>query len=97
MFIEARRTDLIITGGENVSPKEVENTLGQFKAIKEAAVFGVPDEEWGQRIVAALVLFPSPSINQKDLKNHLKKELATFKSRSNFFSLIEFRAHIMAK
>jgi O-succinylbenzoic acid--CoA ligase len=85
MFIEARRTDLIITGGENVSPKEVENTLEQFKPIKEAAVFGIPDEEWGQRIAAALVLFPSASINQKDLKNRLKKELAAFKVPKQFF------------
>jgi O-succinylbenzoic acid--CoA ligase len=85
MFMEARRTDLIITGGENVSPKEVENTLEKFKAVKEAAVFGIPDEDWGQRIAAALVLFPSESINQKDLKNHLKKELAAFKIPKQFF------------
>jgi O-succinylbenzoic acid--CoA ligase len=89
LFIEARRTDLIITGGENVSPREVENVLEQLKPIKEAAVFGVSDEEWGQRIVAALVLTSSATINQKDLKNRLKEDLPSYKIPKEFLFVDE--------
>lgn len=53
--VHARRTDLIITGGENVYPAEVERVLESCPGIAAAAVFGVPDEAWGHRVAAALV------------------------------------------
>ncbi len=55
LFIEGRADDTIIRGGENIAPAEIEDVLLSFPGITEAAVLGVPDPEWGQRIVAVLV------------------------------------------
>ena len=55
LFLEGRREDLIISGGVNVYPAEVERVLVEHPDVHEAAVFGVPDDEWGQRVCAAVV------------------------------------------
>ncbi len=55
LFLDGRREDLIITGGVNVYPAEVEQVLGEADGVAEVAVFAVPDEEWGQRVCAAVV------------------------------------------
>jgi acyl-CoA synthetase (AMP-forming)/AMP-acid ligase II len=55
LFIEGRADDTIIRGGENIAPAEIEDVLLRHPAVREAAVVGVPDDEWGQRIVAAIV------------------------------------------
>jgi O-succinylbenzoic acid--CoA ligase len=60
LHVLARRTDLIVTGGENVYPAEVEQVLTQASGIAAACVFGVADEEWGQTVAAALVASPAP-------------------------------------
>jgi fatty-acyl-CoA synthase len=61
VHVEGRRHDLIVSGGENVYPAEVEARLAEQSDISEAAVFGVYDETWGQRVVAACVLRPLPA------------------------------------
>ncbi|HET8961319.1 AMP-binding enzyme, partial [Nocardioides sp.] len=55
VYLEGRRTDLIITGGVNVYPLEVENALREHPGVEDVAVFGVPDGEWGHRVCAAVV------------------------------------------
>jgi long-chain acyl-CoA synthetase len=55
LHLEGRRTDLIITGGVNVYPLEVENALREVDGVDDVAVFGVPDDRWGQRVCAAVV------------------------------------------
>jgi len=55
LYLEGRRTDLIITGGVNVYPLEVENALRELSGVEDVAVYGVPDDEWGQRVCAAVV------------------------------------------
>ena len=55
LHLDGRREDLVISGGVNVYPAEVENVLAAHPRVDEAAVYGVPDEEWGQRVVAAVV------------------------------------------
>ncbi len=55
LYLDGRREDLIISGGVNVYPAEVENILGQCPGVEDLAVYGVPDEEWGQRVCAAVV------------------------------------------
>jgi O-succinylbenzoic acid--CoA ligase len=89
LTIEARRTDLIITGGENVSPREVEMALENMEGVKEAAVFGLPDEKWGQRVVAAVVMASPGNIEAEMLKSSLKKELPAFKIPKQFLFVDE--------
>ena len=55
LFLTDRKKDLIIRGGENISPREVEDVLLAFPAVAEAAVVGAPDREWGEEVVAFLV------------------------------------------
>jgi long-chain acyl-CoA synthetase len=55
LYLDGRREDLVISGGVNVYPAEVENTLAGHPGVADVAVYGVPDEEWGQRVVAAVV------------------------------------------
>ncbi|MBL8776412.1 MAG: AMP-binding protein [Acidimicrobiales bacterium] len=61
LYLEGRRSDLVITGGVNVYPLEVERALLEHPQVHEAAVFGVPDERWGQRVCAAVVGELSPA------------------------------------
>ncbi|WP_138429535.1 AMP-binding protein [Fodinibius saliphilus] len=79
LFIETRRTDLIITGGENVSPFEVEKVLTNLDSISEAAVVGLADKEWGQKVVAAVVPEENHSFDEGKIQHSLKSELASFK------------------
>ncbi len=79
LFIEARRTDLIISGGENVSPFEVEQALKAIHGIRDAAVMGLPDEEWGQKVVAVVVFEENKRQPESELQKMLKKKLASFK------------------
>lgn len=79
LFIETRRSDLIISGGENISPYEVEAALESLSEIKEAAVIGLPDEEWGQKVAAAMVVESGKSIDPESIRTNLKKHLSNFK------------------
>lgn len=55
VYLDGRREDLVITGGVNVYPAEVENALAEHPGVRDVAVYGVPDDQWGQRVVAAVV------------------------------------------
>jgi O-succinylbenzoic acid--CoA ligase len=87
LFIEARRSDLIVSGGENINPNEVEDALLKFQSIKEACVFPIKDAHWGQIAAAALVTVGI--IDEEYLKNELKKNLASFKIPKKFFFVNE--------
>lgn len=79
LFIESRRSDLIITGGENVSPYEVESELEKIHPITEAAVIGLPDKEWGQKVVAVVVAKTEQAINSDKIQEELKKRINSYK------------------
>lgn len=79
LFIETRRTDLIVTGGENVNPIEIEEAMEKLPSIKEAIVIGLPDEEWGQRVTAVVTLTNGSAPELSDIKEMLKNELIDFK------------------
>jgi fatty-acyl-CoA synthase len=70
---------MIVSGGENVFPAEVEDLLSGHDAIVEVAVFGVDDEEFGQRLKAVVVLRDGASVSEKDIKAHVKSNLAGYK------------------
>lgn len=85
LFIENRRTDMIITGGENVNPIEVEEILNSFSSIKESAVVGIPDKKWGQKVTAFLVLSDTNSkLNKEEIEKGLNDALRSFKRPKEF-------------
>ena len=69
LFIEGRADDTIIRGGENIAPAEIEEVLLAHPAVEEACVVGIPDDEWGQRIEAAVVLRQGTSTSAEDLRD----------------------------
>jgi fatty-acyl-CoA synthase len=79
LFIDGRDDEMIVSGGENVFPREVEDLLAGHEEIHEAAVLGVEDDEWGQRLVAFVVLHREDSVTEDDMKEHVKVNLARFK------------------
>lgn len=79
LFIESRQSDIIISGGENISPDEVESALENLSAIQEAAVTGVKDPEWGEKVIAFLVLHTDTQLNEQDIKKALKGQLEPYK------------------
>lgn len=74
-----RKKDMIKTGGENVYSTEVEAALKELPYIDDAAVFGVPDEHWGEAVVAVVVRKPGFKVTEDDVKRDLKKILASYK------------------
>jgi len=79
LFVYSRRSDLIISGGENISPFEVEQALHNLVEIEEAAVAGLPDEEWGEVVTAFIVLKNDYSIDLPGLRKKLGDQLPNFK------------------
>lgn len=74
-----RKKDMIISGGENVYSTEVEHVLYKHPAILEAAVIGIPHQSWGETVAAVIVLKPGKQINQEELQQFCRQELAGFK------------------
>ena len=70
---------MIVTGGENVYPKEVEDVLYSHPAVAMAAVVSAPDEKWGERVQAAVVLKPDQSVEEDELIAFCKVKLAGYK------------------
>ncbi|MFF0051090.1 hypothetical protein [Streptomyces sp. NPDC005498] len=79
LFICDRRTDLILSGGVNVYPAEVEGELLQHPAVADAVVIGVPDPEWGHRVVALVALQDGAAATEEELAAHCRCRLAGFK------------------
>src|SRR4051794_10824221 len=79
LTVVGRRSETIVSGGENVAPAEVEAALESHPAVSEAAVFGRPDPEWGERVVAAVVLREGTTASPEDLRAHAAARLARFK------------------
>ncbi|MEM6460891.1 MAG: long-chain-fatty-acid--CoA ligase [Pseudomonadota bacterium] len=77
LHLAGRTREMIITGGENVYPIETENCLSQHDAVASAAVLGLPDEQWGERVVAAVTL-KSP-VSPDELISHCKERIAGYK------------------
>ncbi len=80
IYIVDRKNDMIITGGENVYPREVEEVIYAHPAIKEAAVIGVPDERWVERVHAVVVCKEGQQITDKELIDFCRARIAKFKA-----------------
>ncbi len=79
VYIVDRLKDMIITGGENVYPREVEEVLYTVQEVEECAVVGLPDKEWGERVAAFIIPKPGRTITPAELKVFLKARLSPFK------------------
>jgi acyl-CoA synthetase (AMP-forming)/AMP-acid ligase II len=79
LFVVGRDDEMIVSGGENIYPIEVEKTLAAHPEVAEAAVIGVDDEQYGQRLAAFVVLGPGSSATQETLKQHVRDNLANYK------------------
>jgi acyl-CoA synthetase (AMP-forming)/AMP-acid ligase II len=75
LFIEGRSDDVIIRGGENIAPAEIEDVLAAHPAVRDVVVIGLPDEEWGERIVAVIVLRPGHSPDPEELRAWTRRRL----------------------
>ncbi len=79
LFVDGRDDDMIVSGGENVFPREVEDLLSDHDDVVEAAVIGVPDDEFGQRLKGFVVLGEGASVDEAGLKTYVKDNLARYK------------------
>jgi acyl-CoA synthetase (AMP-forming)/AMP-acid ligase II len=79
LFVDGRDDEMIVSGGENVFPREVEDLLSHHDAVEEAAVVGVDDPKFGQRLKAFVVLTGERAASQDDLKAYIKSNLASYK------------------
>lgn len=85
LYIVDRRSDMIVSGGENVYPREVEEVLFVHPAVADVAVFGLPDDKWVQRVVAEVVLKSGASVTSDDLIADTKQKLASYKCPKEIF------------
>jgi len=97
IYIVDRIKDLIITGGENVYPREVEEVIYTSPDVQECAVIGIPDREWGERVTAILVPRPGRNIEAKQLRNLLKGQLAPFKVPKEYLVVDEMPKNATGK
>ncbi len=79
IFISDRLKDMIISGGENVYSAEVENAMYQCSDVSQCAVIGVPDDKWGERVHAIVVLEDNSNATEQDLIAHCRTLIADFK------------------
>ena len=79
LFVDGRDDEMIVSGGENVFPREVEDLLAAHEAVDEVAVVGVDDEQFGQRLRAFVVLREGADLDATTLKAYVKSNLAGFK------------------
>lgn len=79
LFLVDRKKDMVLSGGENIASSEVERILYQMKGVLEAAVIGVPDPLWGERVVAVVVMSPGYMLTLDQLQNFFRGKIASFK------------------
>jgi acyl-CoA synthetase (AMP-forming)/AMP-acid ligase II len=79
LFIDGRDDEMIVSGGENVFPREVEDLLADHEAVREAAAVGVEDEQFGQRLKAYVVVKDGADVSEDELKGYVKQNLARYK------------------
>jgi acyl-CoA synthetase (AMP-forming)/AMP-acid ligase II len=82
LFITDRMKDLIIKGGSNIYPREIEEILHRHPSIREATVFGIPDPEWGEAVVAAVSLHPGEQATDLELATWCRERMTAFKAPS---------------
>ena len=93
--LKGRNTDLIISGGENIYPKEIELHLDDIECVAESAVIGILDDDLGEKVVAVIV--PNGIFLDRKVKEALKNQVADFKVPSEFIIVEELPRNSMGK
>jgi malonyl-CoA/methylmalonyl-CoA synthetase len=97
VYIVGRVKDLVISGGYNVYPKEVESELDAIAGVAESAVFGVPHPDFGEGVTAAVVLKPGASLSETDILNSVRSRLARYKTPKRILLVDELPRNTMGK
>ncbi|MFD0908126.1 malonate--CoA ligase [Ruegeria arenilitoris] len=97
LSIVGRSKDLIITGGYNVYPKEIEDVLNDIDGVLESAVFGVPDNDFGEKIIAALVAEPGVELDTDQIASIIRERLSRFKHPRRYELVQELPRNTMGK
>jgi fatty-acyl-CoA synthase len=79
LFVDGRSDDMIVSGGENVFPAEIEELVSALEGVADAAIIGVDDPEFGQRLKAYVVPREGAKLTEADVKDHVKRNLARYK------------------
>ncbi|MCM3568277.1 long-chain fatty acid--CoA ligase [Neobacillus mesonae] len=94
-YIVGRKKDMIITGGENVYPLEIEHWISSHPYVDSAAVIGLPDEKWGEMVTAFIVLKHTSSVSEEELKEYCSRKLGRYKVPKRFFFVKELpKTHV---
>jgi len=96
-YLTDRIKHIIISGGENISPKEVEAVINRFEGVSESCVVGIPDEKWGEMVVAAVVPKHGHKIESRDLQQHCKRHLHNWKCPKHIIFAKELPRNTMGK
>lgn len=97
LHVTGRHDDLIVSGGENVDPLEIEEALRACPGVDDACVFGLPDPEWGARVCAAVVAEPGASVDPAELDAELRERLAGFKRPRDYALVDELPRNALGK
>jgi long-chain acyl-CoA synthetase len=89
VFVTGRLKELIIKGGENIAPREIDEALLKHPAVLEAAAVGIPDDNYGQEIMACVVLKPEQSVASEDLRRYCESTLGRYKTPKRFVFVTE--------
>jgi acyl-CoA synthetase (AMP-forming)/AMP-acid ligase II len=88
LFVVDRKKDMIVSGGENIYSREVEEALATHAAVREAAVVGVPDQTWGESVFAFITTAPGAMITSEELVAHCRRQIASYK-KPRFIKVID--------
>jgi acyl-CoA synthetase (AMP-forming)/AMP-acid ligase II len=89
IHLSDRKSNLIISGGENIYPSEIESLVGAHPLVKDVAVIGLPDDKWGERVHAVIVLHEGAALNERDLADWSKERMAGFKRPRSYSFIAE--------
>jgi malonyl-CoA/methylmalonyl-CoA synthetase len=96
-YLTDRIKHIIISGGENISPKEVESVINQLEDVVESSVVGIPDEKWGEKLVAAVVTKPGSSVPTEEIRGFCKAHLHNWKCPKDVLFVKELPKNTMGK
>jgi len=96
-YLTDRLKHIIISGGENISPKEIESVIDRHQKVSESCVIGLPDERWGEKVAAAVVLKPGATLTAKEMIDYCKECLLDWKCPKTVIFLKELPRNRMGK